>query len=116
MSHENAAWHLTDGDQILGTLTVTDSDFPWLHGKFALVEAFSSWRAAFDEEFRLLETIDDNVEEWEDAYRPIADALTLRNPAGQPVAEFLLHIQGNDAWWRWSDEPFDPATGEPPAT
>jgi hypothetical protein len=23
------------------------------------------------------------------------------------VAEFLLHIQGDQAWWRWSYEPFD---------
>ena len=23
------------------------------------------------------------------------------------VPEFLLHIEGDTAWWRWNDEPFD---------
>ena len=27
-------------------------------------------------------------------------------PDGRPVPEFLLHVDGDDAWWRWSDEPF----------
>ncbi|MBX6751337.1 MAG: hypothetical protein IRY85_17015 [Micromonosporaceae bacterium] len=31
----------------------------------------------------------------------------LRNPEGRDVPEFLLHIDGDQAWWRWSDEPFD---------
>ncbi|MEV6847472.1 hypothetical protein [Actinoplanes sp. NPDC051411] len=34
-------------------------------------------------------------------------AVTLRYPEGNEVPEFLLHIQGDEAWWRWSDEPFD---------
>lgn len=24
-----------------------------------------------------------------------------------PVAQFLLHLAGEEAWFRWSDEPFD---------
>ncbi|MDK0524423.1 hypothetical protein [Streptomyces sp. ML-6] len=26
---------------------------------------------------------------------------------GGPVAEFLLHIEGDRAWFRWNDEPFE---------
>lgn len=34
-------------------------------------------------------------------------------PDGRPVPEFLLHIEGADAWLRWSDEPFSEGEGEP---
>jgi hypothetical protein len=32
---------------------------------------------------------------------------------GHPVAEFLLHSDGDDAWWRWSDTPFVETEAEP---
>jgi hypothetical protein len=36
----------------------------------------------------------------------VADAVSLAYPDGRRVPEFLLHIDGLEAWWRWSDEPF----------
>ncbi len=41
------------------------------------------------------------------AYNAIRTVVTLRYPEGHEVPEFLLHIDGDVAWWRWSDEPFD---------
>ncbi|MFG2877293.1 hypothetical protein ACGFYU_20260 [Streptomyces sp. NPDC048337] len=38
------------------------------------------------------------------AYGRIERELTLVSPDG-PVAEFLLHVGGADAWFRWSDTP-----------
>lgn len=35
-----------------------------------------------------------------------ADGVRLLVPDGEPVAEFLLHIVADDAWFRYSDEPF----------
>jgi hypothetical protein len=35
----------------------------------------------------------------------------LTYPDGRDVPEYLLHIDGDEAWWRWSDEPFDKAAG-----
>lgn len=32
--------------------------------------------------------------------------LVLTGPEGKDVAEFLLHIQGDRAWFRWSETPF----------
>ncbi|MFF8837616.1 hypothetical protein [Streptomyces sp. NPDC015130] len=32
--------------------------------------------------------------------------LSLVAPSG-PVADFLLHISDDRAWFRWSDEPFE---------
>ena len=28
-------------------------------------------------------------------------------PDGGHVPEFMLHMAGDKAWWRWSDEPLD---------
>jgi hypothetical protein len=43
---------------------------------------------------------------WERLYDPIRENLTLVAPTG-PVAEFLLHVEGDTAWFRWADTPFD---------
>ncbi|GAB3936611.1 hypothetical protein GCM10027614_13400 [Micromonospora vulcania] len=67
-------------------------------------------RPLFAEELRLLDGIDEDVESWECAYDAVRNDVTLRYPNGQDVPEFLLHIEGDEAWWRWSDEPFDEAT------
>jgi hypothetical protein len=50
--------------------------------------------------------LDDHFEEWDRIYGRIADALSLLPPRG-PVPEFLLHVEGDEAWFRWSDEPFN---------
>ncbi|MFF5081676.1 hypothetical protein ACFY36_31895 [Actinoplanes sp. NPDC000266] len=41
-----------------------------------------------------------------------AAVVALRSPERADVPEFLLHLDGDEGWWRWSDEPFsggDPA-------
>ena len=81
---------------------------PWLNGTFDATDAFGPWREAFDTELRLLDEYDDHVEQWESAYSRIYQNLTLYDQTGEAVAEFLLHIEDDKAWWRWSDEPFLP--------
>lgn len=49
---------------------------------------------------------------WEAAYRRIREVVRLLAPDGRTVPEFLLHIEDEDAWWRWSDEPFPEKDGE----
>jgi hypothetical protein len=61
----------------------------------------------FAEELLRLEGIDDDTESWEQAYNAIRIVVTLRDPEGNEVPEFLLHIDADEAWWRWSDEPFE---------
>ncbi len=36
-----------------------------------------------------------------------ANGVRLLAPEGEPVTEFLLHIDGENAWFRYSEEPFD---------
>ncbi|MCO1580710.1 hypothetical protein M8C13_33635 [Crossiella sp. SN42] len=100
-----AVWRLVRGAEPLGEIVITEADFPWLHGRFQPRPAFAEVKPLFDAELALSESDEDN-DAWEQAYRRITSSLSLVSPEG-PVAEFLLHIQGDEAWFRWSDEPFD---------
>lgn len=94
-------FRLYRGDQLLGTLTHTDDDFPWRNGTFDPAPAFAEFRPLFERELALLNT--DRMHEWEAAWEAIA-ALGLRleaGTAGESITEFLLHIDGTRAWWRY---------------
>jgi hypothetical protein len=99
-------WRLYREQELLGELVVTDADFPWLNARFQAAPAFETVRPLFEEELRLADAVDDDVDAWQAAYARVRDAVSLAAPGGRRVPEFLLHIQGEDAWWRWSDEPF----------
>jgi hypothetical protein len=47
---------------------------------------------------------------WEPPHDAVLSIVALRYPDGTEVPEFLLHIDGNEAWRRWSDEPIDEAS------
>lgn len=91
---------------------VTGGDLPWLNAKVRPAIGFAEIRPLFDEEFRPLEFFDDELEQWEAAYRRIREVVRLLAPDGRPAPEFLLHIEGDDAWWRGRDESFPEEQGE----
>ena len=90
----------------LADLVVTGGDFPWLHARVEPGEGLAEVLPLFAAELLLLDR-DDDIESWERAYDAIRAAVTLRYPRGHQVPEFLLHLDGDEAWWRWSAEPFD---------
>ena len=95
-----SGYRLYRGDVLLGTLTHTGDDFPWHDGTFDPAPVFEEVRPLFDRELALLNA--DRMDEWETAWGAIA-ALGLRlepMAAGSDVNEFLLHIEGQRAWWR----------------
>jgi hypothetical protein len=100
-------WRLYLGDQLVADLVVVGGDFPWLSARIEPRDGFEKVRPLFAEELRLLDNVDRDVESWEAAYAAVRSAVILRYPDGHPVPEFVLHIDGEDAWWRWNDEPFD---------
>ena len=107
---ECAIWRLYRGKELLGLIHIDDADFPWLSGRFLPQPGFAEVKPLFDEEIALCEQEDLDVEAWEAAYERIREAgLVLVAPDGHPAAEFLLHIRGDEAWFRWSDEPFETA-------
>jgi hypothetical protein len=101
------AWTLYRGDELIADLVVNGGDFPWLNADVRPHPGFEDVRPLFDEELRLLDDVDNHVEEWEAAYEKVRAAVTLKYPDGGEVPEFLLHIDKGEAWWRWSDEAFD---------
>lgn len=110
VSRIGEVWQLRRGEEVLGEITITDANFPWLSGGFAARAGFALVASLFAEELSLSEMIVDddseaNIDAWETAYGRIASTMTLVAPAG-PVAEFLMHVDAGEAWFRWSDEPF----------
>jgi len=110
MGRAGEAWQLRRGDEVLGDITITDADFPWLSGRFVPRPGFAAVAPLFAEELALSQATEDDagaatIQAWETGYERIAATMTLVAPSG-PVAEFLLHIDGSEAWFRWSDEPF----------
>lgn len=99
-------WTLKSGPTVVGFIDVRDGDFPWLSGAWTPTAFFCEVAPLFREELALMNELDDSVETWEAAYEKIREAVTLHCPDGREVSEFLLHIDGEEAWFRWSDDPF----------
>lgn len=108
MAHPRGqTWSLYRGEELVADLVVTGSDLPWLNAEVRPCGGFEDVRPLFDEELRLLDDVDNHVDAWEAAYQQVRETVTLKYPEGSDVPEFLLHIDGAEAWWRWSDEAFD---------
>jgi hypothetical protein len=104
-------WTLLRDDVVVGEIYVDDHEFPWYFGRFVEGEGFAELRTLFATEADLSERLLDAGSDeglnaaWEAAYARIRQLVRLVHPAGHPVAEYLLHIDGDQAGFRWSDEP-----------
>jgi len=83
MSPSGRVWHLVRGDELLAELVVTGGDFPWLNARVRPAAGFAEIRPLFDEELRRLESIGDEPERWEAAYRRIREEVRLLASDGQ---------------------------------
>ncbi|MFD4348495.1 hypothetical protein ACFWQ6_27105 [Streptomyces coelicoflavus] len=116
MGFEGETWHVRGapgtGERAgagaeIGEILIEGADFPWLSGRFRAGPAYGAVRDLFARELALAERDDaGHWAEWETVYAEIERRVRLVSPDG-PVAEFLLHIEGERAWFRWSDEPFE---------
>ncbi|MBW3625647.1 MAG: hypothetical protein KY468_19820 [Armatimonadetes bacterium] len=95
------AWDLMKGDELLGHLDLRNIDQPIFFCTFIPTEAFDRYRPLFEGELALLE--EDRLKEWEAAYQKIDDlGLILRSTEnGDTIDDFLLHIDGDEAWFRY---------------
>jgi hypothetical protein len=95
-----ADWLLKRGGVVLGHLAQCKPDQPFVFCRFTSTSAFEEVRPLFEAELRLLNT--GQMEDWEKAYQAI-DALGLRleSSGGKTINEFLLHIDGVEAWFRY---------------
>jgi len=104
---DGQVWHVRGGDDPVGEILIDEADFPWLSGHFTAGPGYDAVRDLFARELALAERDDDgHWEEWERVHDEIRRRVSLVSPDG-PVPEFLLHIEEDRAWFRWSDKPFD---------
>ena len=94
-------WALKRDDVVLGYLTDCRVSQPVFHCKFRPTAEFESVKHLFDRELALLN--ENRMDEYEAAYDEIDElGLHLSPPEGQPIiSEFLLHIEGDAAWFRY---------------
>ena len=94
-------WKLMRGTELLGTLEVLGPDQPWLNARFTAPPTFEEVRAHFEEELRLLNA--DRMEEWAAAWERILALGLWLDPqdGGPPIGDFLLHVDGESAWFRY---------------
>ena len=107
MPGDGDVWRLHHAGAVVADLVVTGTDQPWLEARCEPREGFDAVRQLFADDVAVLEAEEPDVAALEAAQDRIQAATTLTYPDGRPVPEFLLHIDGDTAWWRWSDEPFD---------
>ena len=92
--------------EVLGTLTVTETEMFHVYGTFAPTPAFGPYRPLFDEDARLSALLEDDDDpallEAGDAVQAGIQALglVLRSPQGTGHREMLLHIGGEHAGFR----------------
>lgn len=97
-------WQLCRGKELIAELIVVGTDQPWLRANVRATPNFANARPLFDEELARLDSIDADYHAWEAAQQRLQDEFRLVRPDGAQPAEFLLHVDGDEAWWRWSDE------------
>lgn len=101
----DGTWRLYRDGELVANLVPTGFAFPWIEARVEALPGLGPLRPMLDREFRLSQSEEDAA--WEAAYAEVRSAVQLVDPTGKPVAEFLLHIQGDEASWRFSYEPFD---------
>ena len=85
---------------MLGVLLSKATDTPWVICEFEPTASFKEVQSLFDEELNLLDA--DLMDAWQSAYDRI-NALGLQlidTKDEKDIDEFLLHIRGNEAWFR----------------
>lgn len=105
-----ATLELVRGDAVLGTIDVKpgEADYPWYSGVFHPSAAFEAVRDLFDQELQLLRanTGDDSAQwdDWEAVHAELHEPgmrLQARDESYE-ADEILIHIDGQEAWWRTS--------------
>ncbi|MGW6131060.1 hypothetical protein ACWFNE_13625 [Cellulomonas sp. NPDC055163] len=114
MVPHDEVWQLHHGDRVVASLHVTEADFPWLRARVEPAAGFDDLAPLLAEEARLADALDDEVSAaWEAAHDRLRAATRLTRPDGRDVPEYLLHVDGSEAWWRCSDEPVDASRDQP---
>ena len=102
-----ASFELKRDEVLLGRLYDCGPDQPWIYCAFEELEALDELRPLFQRELDIVEGLGESfdADDWERAYAAI-EALGLRlTPlhAGAVIENFVLHVDGDRAWFRVDD-------------
>ncbi len=101
-----STWTLLAGADVVGEIRDATPDQPWFIGTWRPTDHFQPYQPLFELELSLAESMEDRWSEWEECYQRIRQAMRLQNPDGIEVAEWILHIDGDKAWFRYELRPF----------
>lgn len=105
-------FQLLNGTELIGTLREYELDQPWIHCKFQPTAGFLAFKSLFDKDLEL-----HKIGDWEESDKIIEQIEThlrlvdVDDP--ELIGKFLLHIQNDEAWFRfmtkaesenWSEE------------
>jgi hypothetical protein len=91
-------WKLHAGEELVAELVVTGLDDPWLIARVDARPGLERFRPLFEAELQ--------GEDGDIAGPHISQLrreLRLSKPNGAVVVAFMLHVDGDEAWWRWID-------------
>ena len=95
------SWRLVrpDGER-LGRLVQDGAERSWILCRFEADPGFTAVAELFAEDLGLIE--EDEMDAWEMIHERIADLGLVLVPehGGEPLREFLLHVDGDRAWFR----------------
>jgi len=98
-------WQLRSRGEVVARIHVQASDFPWLVGRFDPEPGFADLKPLFDHEVALVDSGNDmDYDAWEAVQHQIDQLTSLIKPDGRQVTDFVLHIRGDEASFRWLDE------------
>jgi hypothetical protein len=105
MPHDIPGFLLLSKGAVLGRIQFSHEDWPWNYGKFFPAEPFRDVEELFRRDASLLALGDSpaEMEERDAATRQIVDLeLELHHATGGALAgePDLLHIRGDEVWWR----------------
>jgi len=94
-------WKLRVGDTVLAELRNPSPDQPWIFCDFVPSAAFESYTALFEHDLMLLNS--DRMDEWFAHDEVMSTVGFVLEPLteGSAITEFVLHIDGNTAWFRY---------------
>lgn len=85
--------------QAIGLVSDIQGDFPWRRGRFQAYPVFDRVEEIFERELSLLST---NEAEWESLWDEIESRGLYLKVLGtdERIDRPLLHIEGQEIWWR----------------
>jgi hypothetical protein len=95
------SWTLKKDGRALATLRLTNTDQPFFYCALSREAAFAEYEALFASLQELVKN--DDFRELENRLQAIVKKGFTLEPGdgGQPIREFLLHIDGDVAWFRY---------------